>query len=182
MPSPLHHLFIAKILTEIQIQLRVITLTASRNAANVAKHIKLEFSSNVQVTTTGNAQESSSSHRLTLRPDAAFRYKADEYPRVVLEISCPEKRKELGRMAKDYILGSEGNVALVIGLEINDVDNDTNEGRLSIWRPKRLRKDHDDDDDEEESLELEEEVQYQVLLHKNLPKNTFVYDQKAHEK
>lgn len=151
MPSPVHHLFIAKILTDIKIQLRVIALNASGIAADIAKHIELEFSSNVQVT--GNPHDSSS-HHLALRPDAAFRYKADEYSRVVLEVSCPQKRKELPQIAKDYILGSEGNIGTVIGLEINH--NDTNEGRLSIWRPKPVRKDHN------ESLELEE-VQCQVL-------------------
>lgn len=151
MPSPLHHLFIAKILTDIQIQLRVIALTASGIAADIAKYIELEFSSNVQLT--GNPHHSSSNH-LASRPDAAFRFKADEYARVVLEVSCPQKRKELPRIAKDYILGSEGNIGTVIGLELNH--NNTNEGRLSIWRPKPMRKDHDD------SLELEE-VQCQVL-------------------
>lgn len=164
MPSPLHHLFIAKILTDIQIQLRVIALTASGIAADVAKLIELEVSSNVQVNSTtttttigSNPRDSSSSsspYHLALRPDAAFRYKADEYPRVVLEVSCRQQRKELPRIAKDYILGSKGNVGLVIGLEMNH--NDTDEGRLSIWRPKKsMRKDHD------ESLELEE-VQCQV--------------------
>lgn len=168
MPSPLHRLFIAKILTDIQIQLRVIALTASGIAADIAKHIELEFSSNVQVT--GNTHQSSSAH-LASRPDAAFRFKADEYARVVLEVSCPQKRKELPQMAKDYILGSEGNVGTVIGLEINH--NNTNEGRLSIWRPKPMRKDHHDD-----SLSLElEEVQCQVFI--KLLKNTQTHmDQK----
>lgn len=151
MPSPLRHLLIAKILTDIQIQLKVIALTTSGIAADIAKQIKLEISSNVQVT--GNPHEPSS-HHLALRPDAAFRYKADEYCRVVLEVSCPRKRKKLPQIAKDYILGSKGNIGTVIGLEINH--NDTNEGRLSIWRPKPVREDHD------ESLELEE-VQCQVL-------------------
>lgn len=151
MPSPLHHLFIAKILTDIQIQLRVIALRASGIVADIVKHIELEFSSNVQLT--GNPHQSSSNH-LASRPDAAFRFRADEYARVVLEVSCPQKRKELPRVAKDYILGSEGNIGTVIGLELNH--NNTNEGRLSIWRPKPMCKDHDD------PIELEE-VQCQVL-------------------
>lgn len=149
MPSPLHHLFMAKILTDIQIQLRVIALRASGIAADIAKHIELEFSSNVQLT--GNPD---SSNHLFSRPDAAFRFKADEYARVVLEVSCLKKRKELSRVAKDYILGSEGNIGTVIGLELNH--NNTNEGRLSIWRPKPMGINHDD------PLELEE-VQCQVL-------------------
>lgn len=126
-------------------------MTASGIAADIAKHIELEFSSNVQVT---GSPHQSSSHHLASRPDAAFRFRADEYARVVLEVSCSQKRKVLPRIAKDYILGSEGNIGTVIGLEINH--NNTNEGRLSIWRPKPLRKDHDD------FLELEE-VQCQVL-------------------
>lgn len=126
-------------------------MKASGIVADIVKHIELEFSSNVQLT--GNPHQSSSNH-LASRPDAAFRFKADEYARVVLEVSCPQKRKELPRVAKNYILGSEGNISTVIGLELNH-DN-TNEGRLSIWRPKPMLKDQDD------SLELEE-VQCQVL-------------------
>lgn len=126
-------------------------MRASGFAADIVKHIELEFSSNVQLT--GNPHQPSSNH-LASRPDAAFRFKADEYARVVLEVSSPQKRKELPRVAKDYILGSGGNIGTVIGLELNH--NNTNEGRLSIWRPKPMRKDHDD------SLELEE-VQCQVL-------------------
>lgn len=151
MPSPLHHHFIAKILTDIQIQLRVIALTASAIAADIAKHIKLEFSSNVRFT--GNPNQSSS-HHLAQRPDAAFRYRADEYPRVVLEISSSQRRKDLAQIAKDYIFGSEGNIGAVIGLEIRH--NDTNESRWLIWRPMPVRQDTD------ESVELEE-GQSQVL-------------------
>lgn len=137
MPSPKYQIFMAKVLTEIQIQLRVIALSASGTVAEMAKNIKPEFSSEIRMIT---HLQQPLSKLPPQRPDAAFRYKADEFARVILEVSSSQKRKALPEIADNYILNCDGNIGTVVGLDIDY--NDTNEGRLSIWRPKFVDEDN----------------------------------------
>ena len=48
-------------------------------------------------------------------PDASFGYRGTQYPGVIIEVSCSQKRKDLSRLADDYILGSDGIFALLFG-------------------------------------------------------------------
>ena len=65
-------------------------------------------------------------------PDASFGHSRAQYPGVIIEISYLQKRKDLSHLADDYILGSDGNIHAVVGL---DVDYKGNLGSLSVWRP-----------------------------------------------
>jgi hypothetical protein len=51
-------------------------------------------------------------------PDAAFIHLDAQWPCIVLEVSFSQKEKELNDLAEDYILGSDGNIRVVIGLNI----------------------------------------------------------------
>lgn len=41
-----------------------------------------------------------------------------DYPGIVIQTSFSQKRKDLPKLAEDYILGSIGNITVVIGLDI----------------------------------------------------------------
>ena len=41
-------------------------------------------------------------------PDASFWHDDAQYPSVIIEVAYPQKRKRLGRLAKDYLLRAYG--------------------------------------------------------------------------
>ena len=92
-------------------------------------HADLEFSS-------GDAWFSRRS------PDASYRCRRARYPGVVLEIAYSEKAQDLGRLAKDWIMDSRGNIRLVIGLDIDygkrmlGKESESLKAVLSMWRPQ----------------------------------------------
>jgi len=57
-------------------------------------------------------------------PDGQFRHSRAHYPGVVLKVAFSQKSKALGRLADDYILGSNGDIRIVIGIGV-DVKNTT---------------------------------------------------------
>jgi hypothetical protein len=67
-----------------------------------------------------------------------------------------QKRKDLPRLADDYILGSDGNICAVIGL---DIEYRGKMATLSVWRPR-----FSINEDGEEELEDEQTVINQACL------------------
>jgi hypothetical protein len=51
-------------------------------------------------------------------PDAQFQQRDAEYPGVVLEISYSRDGKDLKKLAWDYIQYSNGDIKVVIGIDI----------------------------------------------------------------
>jgi hypothetical protein len=66
-------------------------------------------------------------------PDGQFGHWEARYPGVVIEASYPQKRKDLGRLADDYILGSNANIQVVVGIDIDCESG--KKATLSVWRP-----------------------------------------------
>jgi len=56
-----------------------------------------------------------------------------QYPGVVIPVSYSQKRQDLKGLADDYILGSNGNIRAVVGV---DVDYRDKRAILSIWWPR----------------------------------------------
>ena len=67
-------------------------------------------------------------------PDNSFQHGNCQYPSVVIEISHPQKRSALERLAIDYIHGTNGNVEVVIGLDIEY--QGSQKATMSVWVPK----------------------------------------------
>ncbi|ELR06578.1 hypothetical protein VC83_06264 [Pseudogymnoascus destructans] len=120
MPTALHETFIANIVEEIQIQLKSI----QGPAASFAKKISSRGSTSIKF-----RDEEYGKHD----PDAQFQYLEAPYPGVVIEVSYSQKRKDLARLADDYILGSDSDIRAVVGLDIEYSAN--KEATLSVWRP-----------------------------------------------
>jgi hypothetical protein len=57
-----------------------------------------------------------------------------DYPGIVIETSFSQKRKDLPKLAEDYILGSIGNITVVIGLDIEYWK--AKRATFSMWRPE----------------------------------------------
>jgi hypothetical protein len=66
-------------------------------------------------------------------PDASFKHADSKYPGVVIEVSYSQKRRDLPRLADDYILGSDAIIRAVVGV---DIDYRGKTASVSIWRPR----------------------------------------------
>ena len=67
----------------------------------------------------------------------------------LIETSYSKHHKELARLADEYISGSNGNIAVILGLDI-EYGVGSRTASLSIWRPRLLP-----DPDEKEAVLLE---------------------------
>ncbi|TVY90308.1 hypothetical protein LAWI1_G003603 [Lachnellula willkommii] len=120
MPTFLHEKFIASIVEEIYTQLKLI----QGKAAEFAKEI-----STIGLASIEFADQDYGKHD----PDAQFQHSKAQYPGVVIEVSYSQKRKDLARLADDYILGSDGDIRAVVGLDIEY--KASKKATLSVWRP-----------------------------------------------
>ena len=53
------------------------------------------------------------------------------YPGIVIEVLYTQKRKDLAIIAKDYILGSNGDICVVIGLDVEYYSS--KKATLLVW-------------------------------------------------
>lgn len=68
-------------------------------------------------------------------PDIQFIYPGAKYPSLVIEIAYSQSEKgSLPKLADEYITRSEGNILLVIGVEV--VYRGEKMGTISRWCPK----------------------------------------------
>lgn len=65
-------------------------------------------------------------------PDFSFQHIEARWPGVVLELSYPLKRRTLPHLADDYLLETDGNIRMLVGI---DLDTDTKRGTISTWQP-----------------------------------------------
>ena len=56
-----------------------------------------------------------------------------KYPGVVIEVLYAQKRKDLAIIAEDYILGSNGDIRAIIGIDVEY--RGSKKATLSVWRP-----------------------------------------------
>ena len=119
MPSFTHEIFITRMVEEIQIQLKSI----QGESAEFAKKIESEGSLTIKFADDYGKHD----------PDAQFRHSKAQFPGIVIEVSYAQKRKDLGRLADDYILGSDGQIRVVVGLDIEYKSG--KKATLSVWRP-----------------------------------------------
>jgi len=53
---------------------------------------------------------------------------------VVIEVSYSQKRRDLSRLADDYILGSDAEICTVVGIDLDYGGG--KKATVSIWRPR----------------------------------------------
>lgn len=123
MPSRLHEQLAANIASDIRQQLRSIASRAGP-AAQFAQSINPTGSLTITFDDPQYGKH---------EPDVSFTHIAAKYPGVVIEVSYSQKRKDLRRLADDYILGSDARIRVVVGI---DVEYRGKMATLSIWRPQ----------------------------------------------
>src|SRR5436305_15168289 len=98
MPTAIHEIVICRVTREIIHQLNSI---AECNDASAEFARDIENSGSTRLTFPGSDYGPHD-------PDASFRHLRARYPGVIIEVSYSQKRKDLPRLADDYILGSDG--------------------------------------------------------------------------
>lgn len=135
MPTPLHDIFCAKVISEISDQLRKLQ-KSDQPFAEFAK--KVDHNSTTRIVLPND-----STYRLRTRsersPDASFKHEQAKYPGVVIEVCGTEKVGIAADLADDYILDTDGNVKVVVALNIEY--RGSKKATLSIWRPEDVNVD-----------------------------------------
>jgi hypothetical protein len=108
MPSPFHDQFIVFVVMEIQRQL---SLIASRQDPSAEYTRKVRPSGSLKM-------DFDDPNRSKHEPDASFRHKDASYPGAIIEVSFSQKRKDMPYLADDYLLGSNGDNRVIVGLDI----------------------------------------------------------------
>lgn len=68
-------------------------------------------------------------------PDASLAAFDDNFPTVVLETAYSQKRDDLREIAHEYLTGSDGNIRLMIGSNI-EYGLRSREATISLWQPE----------------------------------------------
>lgn len=68
------------------------------------------------------------------KPDAVFKHWDAHWLGIVIEVSFSQKERMLKDLAKDYILGLDGNIRVVVGLDIEY--KQLRKATLLVWRPQ----------------------------------------------
>ena len=67
-------------------------------------------------------------------PDSSLRHVSATYPSLVIEKSYSQKHEDLEDLAEDYIIGSHGNIRMVIALGIEYPGSKM--ATVSVWQPE----------------------------------------------
>lgn len=163
MPTPTHDFFSACVGEEISKELKKInerkdaagSFAAQIRNGGTSRIILKEISSSED---DNEAQDERQTNRRYHRrePDAQFQHRGAEYPGVVIEISYTQNGKDLSKLAWDYITYSNGDIKMVVGL---DLRYDTKEATVAVWRPRYIH----EEGEELDILEAETIVDHEVF-------------------
>lgn len=124
MPTGIHEAFLEEFVEELKRQLASIARSESSSAI-YARNIKSRRSTTISF---GDSEYG------VHQPDHQFQYLNSPYPSVVIEVSYSQHGKKLRSLADDYILGSNGKIRAVVGVDIEYGVGKT--ATLSVWRPR----------------------------------------------
>jgi hypothetical protein len=133
MPTAVHELFIARVEDAIFSQLKSIREGLGAAAA-FAQKVYPARSTEIYFPLDDATSGRNSKHE----PDASFWHNDAKYPGVVIEVACSQKKKRLGRLAEDYLLDSDANIRIVVGLDIEYGKRGSRKATLSVWRTDLL--------------------------------------------
>ncbi|KAL2801896.1 hypothetical protein BJX63DRAFT_140175 [Aspergillus granulosus] len=157
MPAPVHDFFASAVAREICKQLECIA-NAEGAASEFARRIENGGSSRIFLKESeGEPEEGLAVSKIfpQRQPDAQFQYHGTAYPGIVLEVSYSQSGKNLRKLARDYILHSNGNIKIVIGFDINY--GKTKESTVSLWRASYIQ----EEGEEFDMLDVWQEIKYQ---------------------
>jgi hypothetical protein len=148
MPSAVHEHFISSVVEEIKTQLKTFT----GPSGDFAYEIKFGGSSRIKFDDPDYGVHD---------PDGQFQHVDAQFPGVVIEVSYSQKKRDLPHLADDYILGSDTNIQVVVGLDIEYGAGKEKMATWSVWEPETVR----DDDEGEDVLIAKMTVDNEVFSH-----------------
>jgi hypothetical protein len=123
-PSNVNILFTSQIFQEISSQLRKLRKDALRaDIAETARSVGPRGRTTVALT-----------NDTVHSPDFSFGSHRSLFPCLMIEVSCPQKRKDLPRLAHDYIAGSQGNIKAVVCFNIEYARS--KKATVSVWESR----------------------------------------------
>ncbi|KAF2472781.1 uncharacterized protein BDR25DRAFT_333100 [Lindgomyces ingoldianus] len=122
MPTGVHEFFVDKVEDNIRTQLKVISKGPGRTA-QFAKNLRPARSTEIRFT----------GSKSRYHPDISFGRKGAKFPGVIFEIAYSQLR--LDRLAESYIVDSNANIRVVVGLDIA-YGKESRKATLSVWRPQ----------------------------------------------
>ena len=125
-----HDIFTEFVIQKIKSQLKSVAREDTDIAA-VLDLVRSESTSDVYLYRHEAIDERYSKHSL----DASFAHAKSQYPSVVIETSYSQRQKDLTRLTDEYVSGSDGNIAMVLGLDI-EYGVGSKKASLFIWRPR----------------------------------------------
>ncbi|KAK8869433.1 telomere-associated recq-like helicase [Apiospora arundinis] len=128
MPSPTHDYFATYFRDEICKELNKIASSRSDEAKPFTQNVISAVGSRVLLAETDDENDS-----IKREPDIQFHYPGARYPGIVVEVLYSQDGKDLRRLAQDYILYSDGDIKLVIGIDLNCRGKPST---VSLWRPR----------------------------------------------
>ncbi|KAK5011711.1 hypothetical protein BJ546DRAFT_690914 [Cryomyces antarcticus] len=140
MPTAVHELFIDGVEDAVRSQLKLIRY-GSGGAAMFARRVQAARSTEIHFPVGDSPANTGSKHE----PDASFWHSNAQYPGIIIEVACSQKRKNLSRLAEDYLLDSDASVQVVVGLDIEYGNANSRKATLSTWRTEIF---HTSDGDE----------------------------------
>ena len=144
MPTSTHDIFTELLTEEIGSQQKTVACEDT-DIATVPDLVRSESTSDVYL----YGHEAVDERYPKQSPDASFAHAHSQYPSVVIETSYSQCQKDLTRLADEYISGSDGNIAMILGLDI-EYGIGSKKASLSIWRARLVP-----DPEKEEGVLLE---------------------------
>jgi hypothetical protein len=146
MPSSIHDIFTELVVEEIKSQLTSASQGKEDSAATILSQIGSETTSDIYL----YGFDAVSGKFPKRSPDASLAHADAQYPSIVIETSYSQTQKNLAHLADDYVCGSDGNIAVVLGFDIQ-YGVQSKRAALSVWRPRTVK----DEEGAEEARILE---------------------------
>ena len=136
MPTPQHELVIAKVASEICKQLHNTQSELAKDIEDLnSPTLKLQYEAEDEETREPSQVESSHT------PDRAIGRPGDAFPGVVLEVAFSQNFRQMKYIAEEYILGSGGNIRVVVAINMEYRNRGSKRASISIWRSNKFRGD-----------------------------------------
>jgi hypothetical protein len=129
MSTGVHELFIDGVEDAIRSQLKAIR-SGSGNAARFAQKVRPARSTGIEFP----VENALLGRKSKYEPDASFWHDDAQYPRVIIKVAYSQEKKRLGRLAEDYLLDSDANIRIVVGLDVKYGKKGSRKATLSVWR------------------------------------------------
>ena len=138
-PTTVHATFAAAVAQDISNQLRALADDEDpelATAAAFARDVVSGGSSELRLVNLAQPSNDGPVKDELHQPDGNLKHIRSEYPGVVIEVSHSQPSKTLGVLADAYILGSEGDIGMMLGLDLQYPGRVFKRATLTVYTPE----------------------------------------------